>query len=311
MWIESPSYAQPATDDIAVVMAYFSPCNFQRPRQNIKRVTDKLVRANYRVVVVEAVFPEAEPLFLPADIQHIQLPVSWKSALFLKENLFNIALKNTKYSKLVFMDNDIEFSDPYWLNKTAALLDMHDVIQPFELCYWMDETNTKHLREKANCVQPIIEKQQLSGVRHHPGFVWAFRRDFLTAVGGFYDMHPLGGSDTAFWYSLVTDDPPDGLLKYWGRTNDYFATTKAYKAYRHRVQQIAPRMNYLPGNIVQHLWHGTVENRQYTLRNLRYMPELVDNDFPLIRNAQGILEWSNPEHVEMCLEYFRSRKEDG
>jgi hypothetical protein len=311
MWFEFPDYVPAATNDIEIVIAFFSPCNYRRPRQNMLRVAEKIARAKYPTLVVEAIFPGAEPLVLPAEIRHKQIHVGHLSALFLKENLYNLALADTTQSKIVFMDNDIEFSDPYWLNKTATLLDTHDAVQPFDVCYWLDDTNTKYTREKLNCVQPILEKTTLSGARHHPGFVWAFRRDFLTAVGGFYDMHPFGGGDTAFWYSLVTDNPPDDLLKFWGRTNEYFAETKMYKEYRQRIQAFSPRLNYIAGNVLRHFWHGTIDNRQYVSRNLRYMPELQDGDFPLRRNSDGILEWLNPAHADTCLEYFRSRKEDG
>ena len=311
MWLEFPQYAPAVSDDIAVAIAFFSPCNFQRPRENILRVTEKLVRAKYPVIVVEAVYPDMPPLVLPTEVNHQKIDVSWQSVLFIKENLYNIALKNTTYPKLVFMDGDIEFSDPYWFNKTALLLDTHDLMQPYEKCYWLDKTNTNFTREKSNCIQSIVEKKPLCGVTQHPGFAWAARRDFLEHVGGFCYWHPLGGGDTALWYTLLQDDAIAGLLAHCMRVNDYFADTLMYKAYRARVQNFAPRITYLAGNIIQHFWHGTADNRQYITRNLRYMPDSVGGNYPLQVNAQGVLEWTQPEYVEMALAYFKSRKEDG
>jgi hypothetical protein len=311
MWLEFPQYAPAASDDIAIVIAFFSPCNFQRPRENILRTVEKLLHAKYPVVVVEAVYPDAPPLVLPAEVHHRTIHVGWQSVLFLKENLFNVAIAHTTHPKLVFIDGDIEFSDPHWLNKTDLLLDTHDLIQPFEKCYWLDETNTSPMREKNNCVQPILEKTPLSGVAHHPGFAWAARRDFLERVGGLYDRHPLGGSDTALWYTLMQDADVAVLLQHCSRTNDYFADTTAYKAYRSRVRDCSPRINYLAGNVVQHFWHGTADNRQYVTRNLQYMPDPTDGEYPLRVNSQGVLEWTQPEYAERALAYFQSRREDG
>jgi len=311
MWIEFPNYAKPAANDTAVVIAFFSPCNFQRPRENILRVTEKLVRAEYPVIVVEAVYPDMPPLTLPAEVNHQKIDVGWQSVLFIKENLYNIALKNTTYPKLVFLDSDLECSDPYWFNKTDLLLDSHDLMQPYEKCYWLDETNTHLTREKISCIQPILEKTTPCGVTHHPGFAWAARRDFLESVGGFCYWHPLGGGDMALWYTLLPDEAIAGLLAHCMRVNDYFADTLTYKAYRARVQNFAPRVTYLKGNVLRHFWHGTIDNRQYITRNLRYMPDLVNSDYPLQVNAQGVLEWTQPEYTEMALAYFRSRKEDG
>lgn len=311
MWIEFPNYAQPAADDAVVVIAFFSPCNFQRPRANLLRVVDKLLQAKIPVCVVEAVYPDTPPLMLPADVNHQQFYVSWQSVLFLKENLFNVALNYTTHSKLVFMDGDLECSDPHWFNKTSLLLDTHDIVQLFETCYWLDETNTKIIKEKTNFAQAILEKTPVFGARHHPGFVWAARRDFLAAVGGFYAWHPLGGGDTALCYALTPGGPASEILKHWGKINDNFAVTTAYLEYLTRVQNFAPRINYLAGNMLQHFWHGTLDNRQYLLRHARYAPELTANNYPLILNSQGILEWINPEHAMTLLDYFKSRKEDG
>jgi hypothetical protein len=41
------------------------------------------------------------------------------------------------------------------------------------------------------------------------------------------------------------------------------------------------------------------------------MPDSVGGNYPLQVNAQGVLEWTQPEYVEMALAYFKSRKEDG
>jgi hypothetical protein len=311
MWIEFPNYAQPAANDAAVVIAFFSPCNFQRPRVNILRVLEKLLRAKIPVFVVEAVYPDAPPLVLPADVNHQQIYVNWQSVLFLKENLFNIALKNTTHPKLVFMDGDVELSDPHWFNKTVLLLDTHDAVQPFEKCHWLDETNTKIIREKTSYAQAILEKTPVNGITQHPGFIWAARRDFLERVGGFYDRHAAGAGDLAFCHALVPGGSSSGLLQYRTKVGDYFADTNTYRKYQKTVENFAPRVTYLAGNMLQHFWHGAIDNRQYLSRYVRYVPELVDSEYQLIFNEQGILEWANPEHAIALFEYFKSRKEDG
>lgn len=305
-------YNKRTKKDIGIIISYFSPCNFKKPRENLLYMLDKLESSKCPVTLVEAVMPNSEPLVLPEWINHHQIKVNDRSYLFMKENLYNIGIKKTKYKKMLFLDSDILFDNPNFVDDSSRLLDTYDIIQPFESSVWLDKDmvplldyNFKHSFAKA-----IVEEKSINATHYHPGFAWGMTRNFLDRVGGLYDQHPAGGSDLAFGFAVHPDNPSRGLVQHWLNTNQLWINTNKYTSYRELVSNFNPKVGYLKGCICRHLYHGTKEKRNYIERNKLYLPELINNDYPLRYNKDGILEWINKEHSLKCLEYFQNRDED-
>lgn len=305
-------YAPLIRQDIGIVLAYYSPCNFKLPRANLLRVVQHFADAGYPVAVVEAVMPGAVPLTeLPECCIHKQIPATVKNILFLKENLYNIGAALLPHPKLVFMDADLEFSRRDWLNATSELLEEYDVMQPFSNAVWRARDNITTLIDRRCAAHCLMYDEAPNGDVYHPGFAWAFRREFFEAIGGWYEDHPVGGGDTGFWFALDNRMPKTSTINYWLNCNNLFATTRAFSAYRARVLAYNPKLTYLKNNAALHLWHGTREKRQYVSRNIDYLPPLVDNDYPVKRGTNGLMEWLDENNGVRCLQYFQSREEDG
>jgi hypothetical protein len=70
-----------------------------------------------------------------------------------------------------------------------------------------------------------------------------------------------------------------------------------------------PRMTYLKGVEVSHLYHGSRKNRQYVDRH-----ELLNLDVDirdlLEVSKDGLFEWKDPKLNHKFLKYFISRKDD-
>jgi hypothetical protein len=298
--------------DIGIILAYYSPCNFKLPRANLLKVVNQFVAAEYPVVVVEAVMPGADPLTeLPPQVIHKQIQASVINTLFLKENLYNIGAELLDKLKLVFIDADLEFSRPDWLIATSDLLEEYDVVQPFSNAVWRDRDNLTHLIDRRCAAYCTINGDHPHGDFYHPGFSWAFRREFFDAIGGWYENHPTGSGDTCFWFALDDRMPRMSAIDYWQNCNNLFATTNTFSAYRNRVLSYQPRLSYLKNNAALHLWHGTREKRQYLSRNIDYLPPLVNNDYPVKRGPNGLMAWLDEKDAVKCLQYFQSREEDG
>ena len=299
-------YARPFRRDIEVVLTYYSPCDYLRPRQNFYAVLGDLLAADIRVTVAEAVMPGAEPLSLPPNVRHLRWQTD--SVLFLKENLFNLTLPRIFSAKVVLLDADVRLTTRSWLDHVSESLDSHDVCQPFCACYWLTaDGGATH--EKRSVVEAFARGEWPDLRVYHPGFAWGFRCDFLRRIGGLYDLHAVGGGDTSLAFALAPRQPSERTLAQWVQLDNLFHETDEFRAWLVRVRAERPRVDYLRRCYCLHLWHGSRDNRRYNDRG-RWLPPLEDGDYPLVRGDDGLLRWKRPEHSERVLEYFRLRAED-
>lgn len=298
--------------DIGIIMSYFSPCNFQKPRKNLYETLSSLEQTKCPVTLIEAIMPGSEPLVLPDWVDHHKFSVATNSILFLKENLYNIGIKKTNYSKILFLDTDILFDNPNFIDDSSSLLDTYDVIQPYDISIWMNDDRLPLVGYyyKHSFAKGIYNNSDIDRYTYHPGFAWGMTRKFLDYVGGLYDQHPVGGSDLAFGYAIYPENPSKSIVEKWLNINQLWINTNKYILYKQRVFDFGPKIGYLAGCTCRHLYHGSHAKRNYIDRNKQYLPDLIDNDYPLSYNEDGILEWVNEEHGIRCLEYFKSRDED-
>ena len=49
--------------------------------------------------------------------------------------------------------------------------------------------------------------------------------EHIIDINGFYDHHPLGGSDTILWFSLIPENPDPAIISHWIITNEFFKNT--------------------------------------------------------------------------------------
>lgn len=297
-------------NDIGIIIPYFSPCNFKKPRQNIYTIIQKLIDSNYPVYVIEAVMPGAEKLSFPKEIIHKQINANFENIIFQKEALLNIGASICPYDKLIFIDSDVEFDNPDWLNESSKILDTYDIIQPYDVAIWLNKGNQSRQLARISGAKAIADNIPIHGAKQHPGFAWGMTRLAFNKINGFYFHHPLGGSDTILWFGLMPNDPEASMISHWAVTNEFFKNTISYKNYRQNIQHKNLKIGYVDNCTILHLYHGNLENRQYVSRNFKYMPDMQDGEFPVLKSENGLLAWKNKKDAENCLKYFESRLED-
>jgi hypothetical protein len=280
--------------DMAICFVVFNPSQSKRIVMNYFYVKNKLVSQGLPVFTLELVYKDCEPEI--PDAFH----VSSSSFLFHKENLYRILEKKipSNYTKLAFLDADIYFSDKEWYTKTSELLNTYDVVQPFERAHWLDLTYKKFLRTKTSIV---CDQNSEWNFQYHPGFAWCMRRDFYTKVG-FFDYAIGGGGDmltVAAWLCKILPDRCETL------------SPPLQKKYIEFQQGPQPRITFLKDIEIYHLFHGTLENRQY---NTRHTVLQIEKDIEeLIEpNKEGVWEWKDKETWNpLFLTYFKKRDDDG
>jgi hypothetical protein len=244
------------------------------------------------VFTIELVFNGRTPEI--PDAFHVR----GNSHMFHKERLYRLLEKRipSKYTKLAFLDGDILFDDASWYFKTSKLLDTYDVVQPFETAHWLDLTYS----EKELSRDTIVKlKDAEYNFNYHPGFAWCMRRDWYNKVG-FFDYAVSGSGDTlssAGWLKKTF-------------TPKFKSCPESLKgAYRTFYNNPSPRITFLKGVEVHHLYHGTRANRQYETRH-----KLLEINTPINKllktNADGVYEWVDSTWNVTFLDYFKNRNDD-
>lgn len=225
--------------------------------------------------------------------------VRGNSHMFHKERLCRILETHVPahFKKIAFLDADILFDSTSWYRRTSKLLDSHDVVQPFEHADWLDLTYREVMTTRKSAV---LMKGTVWDWRYHPGFAWAFRREWYRKVG-FYDWAITGSADTlsaAAWlrktFPLGFKSLPDSLKP----------------SYTEYLKHPAPRITYLKDSRVSHLYHGSRENRKYVERH-SILDNCIDIRELLFTNKDGVYEWVHPfVWNPKLLDYFEKRNDD-
>lgn len=295
-------YHVPTCADTAVCMCFFSPAGFQKPKQNFLYVQKLLLEANIPLFTIECVMKNQSPFLINPTIQ-----LRSNTYLFYKEQLYNLLVPKIpkQYTKLIFIDADIIFNDPKWIDKVSEMLNTYDILQPFETANWFDFDNKTIIRSvKGSLFALLVDKITPSEIKpeyYHPGFSVALTRSYFNKIHGFFDKCIFGGGDTVFCNILIKDSNFYTPLK---------TITDDYVKWFEQAIAIPCKFTYVPLT-VYHLYHGTLANRQYTSRYEK-LQEFKDIPFDSLFfvNQQGLYETSNEKLNTIMKDYFYSRNED-
>ena len=306
------------TSDLWVITSYFNPCRYRSRRENFDLFMAGMEAVGANVLVAELAFGDEE--FELADGPNILRKRS-DSVLWHKEALLNLAAAELppECRKVAWLDNDILFDDPRWMERTSRALDDHMVVQPFSSCSWLARGEREYpasggtYESFAHCFvrAPNLARTGKYIEHGHTGFAWAARRELFESCG-LYEAAASGGGDHlmahAFAGGLIHSPCPRIMI---GRD-----TAHARHFWRWAVKArdlVDARIGYIPGAIL-HLWHGDLADRGYGKRDRQLKLMGFDPDRHLRVGQNGLPEWSDeaPEALrESASAHFRQRREDG
>jgi hypothetical protein len=293
-------YSVPTCKDTAVCMCFFSPAGFQRPKQNFLHVEKLLQSARIPTFTIECIIGNKQPL-----LKNPTLQVRSNTSLFYKEQLYNLLVPKVpeQYTKLIFLDADILFSDPRWIDKISVELNRYDIVQPFENAIWTGLYYGSVIKKSKSTVYALkhgVMNHSLVN-NYHPGFSFAMTRSYYEKIGGFFDKCVFGSGDSMFCNTFF----PIEL---------YFTTVNLidseYKQWSDTVRKIPSNVTYLPFT-VYHLYHGTLQKRQYASRYefLKQYDNMTFDDI-FYKNEFGVYETNDDSLKKIMYDYFVSRQED-
>jgi hypothetical protein len=294
-------YSIPLNKDTCVALCFFRPVEYKNPLINLKIVLEDLSLANIPYFTIELLYPNQIN-----TISNPTLTVFSNSVLFSKENLWNILETKIpeKYTKIVFIDADIRFSNPNWLDRISESLDKHSVIQPMDFSYRDIPNNTNSYSISVDNFRPstakgICNKELMDISKHYPGFAIGIRRDFFKKIGGFFEYGLNGFGDSLFWGSFYDFDS-----KFTELTTTLFPE---YIEYKNNIKNLIQdnTVGYLKKSEIFHLYHGALQNRRYDRRD-HYIP----TKFSVQKNEYGVLELESYDPERNLKQYWVDRKED-
>lgn len=277
--------------DMAIGFVFFNPAQSKRMLMNYLYVWNHYKARGLPVYTLELVFGDRSPEIKKA------FHVRGDSYMFHKERLCRLLEKRIpkRFKKIVFLDADIVFDDDSWYKETSKLLDTHDAVQPFDTAAWLDltYTNTQLTRECA-----VKMPGAMWDFKYHPGFAWAFRREWYNDVG-FFDWAVTGSGDTlssAMWLRKRFPEKFKSLPHAMKRSYGYY------------MQKTVPTITYCEG-VVSHLYHGSRSKRQYSERH-KFLDVNEDIEDMIHLNKDGVYEWNDSRWNDVFYEYFKNREDD-
>jgi hypothetical protein len=320
---------------LAAIATFFNPLGWSSRRTNFAVFRDHLRRQGVPLYVAECRHPDREWDIADSDAEEV-FRYEESDLVWQKERLFNLAVARLpkEITAVALLDADIVFQNDRWAEDSLALLrDGYRVLQPFDYAYRAPRGMLEDFPglqpprpEEVFSLDPIASnlllqesiahrwQRELAGDtclqplwQAHPGFAVVFDRKLVEEVG-LYEKHTMGGGDGVVMRASL------GFTDVWiyrvmGRC--LAANVRQWAKHWHAQLREDRLLAATEGRVV-HLWHGTMENRQY---NTRYDPTRLPRAMPTwFESPEGKpLRWSPdaPEAARNYLsEYFHARQED-
>lgn len=296
-------YSNVTNSNTCVAACFFRPLEYQKPIENLKIFLQDFSRTNIPLFTIELLYNNQKSI-----IENPTKIVRSNSVVFSKENLWNVIERYIpdQYSKIIFLDSDIRFTNPNWFNLSSDILDTYKVIQPMSYCYrsihGASDSYEINERLRPSIAQGLYYNEEINIGLHYPGFSIGIDREFFHSIGGIFDLAFNGCGDSLFWASF--DELGD---RYVSIVSTRFTE---YTLYRNNILKLIKNqkniVSFVPNNTALHLYHGSDSNRKYRERD-NYLPEHYETFY----NSDNVLEIKSLDTNKIDLiQYWIDRKED-
>jgi len=324
-------------DNFYVIAVMTNPERFKRRPQLFKEFMGRMDNYGAKLYIVEAAYGDrAFEVTDASNHRHIQLRT--ESELWHKENLINIGISKlpADWQYVAWIDGDINFTNPNWMEETVQELQHHPVVQMFEdavdlgpkheihsvhkgFAYCFKNGNDRSMMVRTPSGVPVTtipitkndfddETTRLSaskGIYWHTGYCWAATRDAINTLGGLFELAVLGASDHHMACCLIGEG--ERSIPHNVHPNYRMAILN----WQERALRLHKNIGYVSGSII-HYWHGKKSDRQYRSRWDIAIDNQFDPYFHIHKDWQGV--WALfPGHKEIrnqLREYFQGRNED-
>jgi len=329
-----PIFPKKLNGEFWAITVLFNPAGYHNKLDNYRLFRDSLKKQGLKLLTVELVFDQQDFQLAEADAEKlIQLRGNAQHMMWQKEALLNIALSHLPdgCDKVAWLDADIIFQDSGWGNETAALLEQYKVVQPYthavrlmpgvrELSKFADPSFLKFGKEENHKMVSYAYYWNNHHQYHprfdsyHPGFAWAARKEDLMKIG-FFDQGIIGSGDTymSLGFNLLDYQISNSFLLNYLIRSMTPSMAEDFQQWLRKADECIQGSMYYGSGTVLHLWHGALTDRRYSLRRDILLKADFDTHQDMIKNGDGIWEWSTAKTglKDSVADYFRSRQESG
>lgn len=276
-------------DDLWVLATLFDPSGTKsRQGGHYALVADFLRHVSAPVALVE-ISMDGNFQLSDADADLVVRMVSGES-VWHKEAALNrlVASLPEACSYVTWIDVDLHFPEPDWLEQVRWGLQRHTALQLFSSVRYLDENGGAAINLKGD---PVTSQGIVSAARRGldlsataPGGAWAASRMMIADVG-LYDACVVGGGDCAWAYAVL--GKVDECVERLEMTS---ATARHYRAWASRLEGWDVDVGFLDISI-DHVWHGPIEGRGYLARQKILAKHGHDPSVHLNRADNGLLRF--------------------
>lgn len=323
-----PKYPEKLPGTIWAITTFFNPAKYKNKSENYKTFREESKRQGLKLLTVELSFSETDDYEIQEEDADILVRIKGeeKNILWQKEAMLNIALKNLPddCDKVIWIDCDLVFHNDNWVTETAELLEKYIVVQPFSSAVRLPE-NLRSSKLIKNINFGNHDDEMVHGFARgvatlgrevllrynyvtggHTGLVWSIRRSAIEELG-FYPTSINGAGDSMMSLCFYGFD--------WAMKHPLLPIRllDSVKEWRKEIYQKVKGSVSFTNGIIDHLWHGTIQDRVFEQRD----KILVEHDFDPCNDVSisenGLLEWTT-EKTQLIYDitnYFHRRKEEG
>ena len=240
-----------------------------------------------------------------------QVTIDPEAIFWHKENLLNLAIERLpdQYDAIAWIDADVIYQNADIGDKIIDALTRDPIVQPWSQIRYLDPADRPigPWRSSMSLYNSTKANPSADPSSSYPGMAWAASREVLVKVGGLYDRCITGGGDVA-WASGVWGDTAPIYGKQWSASliDDALRWGVAVTA------QTGGRCGIVTAR-AEHLYHGSIHDRQYVQRNAVFSKVNFDPNRDVEVAANGTLKWHKhaPGVMRTAIaEYMHNRKED-
>jgi len=315
---EYPSPGYKGNRKLYVVTCISNPVRFSTRYNLYKRFAQHVEDSGAILYTVEMAFGDRPHVITsPDNPRHIQLRSHFE--LWHKENMLNIGIqalpKDWKY--VAWIDSDVQFARPDWVNETIEQLQHYDFLQLFAEATDLGPRYQTLMSRKSMFYNYyhfgrdyIMNKPKGSGYYYSSkgssGYAWAARRKALDAVGGLIDTAILGAGDWYMAHALL------GIVDQSRSPKLHPNYLKSLDIWQDRAERrIKRNVGYMDGTVFHH-YHGRKSNRGYETREQILIKHQFDPGIQLYKDNSRLWQLEDHSHSlrDDLRRYFRQRQED-
>lgn len=304
------------------ITSYFNPARYAR-----RLSAYRIFRRSLGVPLLTVEHGSRNGLDLGDGDAEILVQVSGGDTMWQKERLLNLALDALppECDTVAWLDCDIIFADPRWIDKLDPALASAPLAQLFSQVKYLDPDwspgnppGNSIERSRPSIASGVSDQMPAALALEHPspgqrpgtyanGMAWAARRKFIEKYR-FFDACIMGGGDRAITSAAY------GCFNHIFAWHDMNEAQQSYYLKWAKPLHAAcrGRVATLEGDIY-HQWHGKAADRGLSSRHHGLRAFDFDPYKDIAIDPSGCWRWNSekPAMHQYFEDYFASRREDG